>query len=731
MSPTNIAARMGRWSASHWKTAVAGWIVFVIVAAGIGATLGTKKLTDAQSGVGSSGHAARVLDREFKRPDSEQVLLQSRSATVRDSSFRAAVNDVASRVAHTGVATHVRSPLAAANAGQVSKDGHSALVIFDVKGDPDKAKNKADRMLAATAAAQRAHPGIRIEEAGDATAAKALDDSFSRDFNRARTLSLPITLAILIFAFGALVAAGIPVLLAITGVVATLGLVALPSQIAPVDNAVSEVVLLVGMAVGVDYSLFYLRREREERARGASPEQALETAAATSGHSVIVSGLTVIVAMAGMYLAGNKTFGSMATGTIMVVAVAVLGSVTVLPALLSRLGDRVMKGRVPFVGRRRERGADPRLSGWIIDRVLRRPAVSALVSGGLLVALLIPAFGLHTANPGLQGLPKSLPIVGTLDRIQAAFPGGPTPAQVVVQARDVTAPPVRQAISSLERNGLASGEVKQPLEVDVNRAHTVAVVSMPLVGEGTDGRSDRALDTLRSDLIPATLGQVRGVQANVTGETASSKDFNDSMKSHAPIVFAFVLTMAFLLLLVTFRSIVIPLKAIALNLLSVGASYGVLALVFQHKWAQGLLGFKSTGGITSWLPLFLFVILFGLSMDYHVFILSRVREAFDRGMRTEDAVAHGIKSTAGVVTSAAFVMVAVFAIFASLGALEFKQLGVGLAAAILIDATIVRTILLPATMKLLGDWNWYLPRGLRWLPAGRRTQRTAPEPARA
>ena len=730
MSPTSIAARFGRWSARHWKTAVFGWIAFVIVSVALGSAIGTKKLTDAQDGVGSSGRADRVLDREFKRPDSEQVLVESRTVTVKDPGFRGAVNDVAARMSRTGLVENVRSPLARANGGQVSRDGHSALVTFDLKGDPDHGSDHAGRLLATTAAAQGAHPGFRIEEAGDATAAKALDDSYSRDFNHARTLSLPITLAILIVAFGALVAAGIPVLLAITGVAATLGLVALPSQIAPVDDAVSEVVLLVGMAVGVDYSLFYLRREREERAKGRSPEAALEAAAATSGHSVIVSGLTVVVAMAGMYLAGNKTFGSMATGTIMVVAVSVLGSVTVLPALLSRLGDKVMLGRVPLIGRRRERGDEPRLSGWIMDRVLKRPLVSALVSGGLLVALAIPAFGLHTAEPGLQGLPTNLPIVKTLDRMQGAFPGGPQPTQVVVQARDVGSPQVRQAIRSLEREGLASGEIKQPIEVDVNRARSVAVVSMPLIGKGTDRTSVHALETLRKRLIPATVGNVPGVQVNVTGETAGSQDFNDSMKSHAPVVFAFVLTMAFLLLLITFRSIVIPLKAIALNLLSVGASYGVLALVFQHRWAEGLLGFKSTGGITSWLPLFLFVILFGLSMDYHVFILSRVREAFDRGMKTEDAVAHGIKSTAGVVTSAALVMVAVFAIFASLGALEFKQLGVGLAAAILIDATIIRAVLLPATMKLLGDWNWYLPRGLRWLPSPRRP-RPIPEPAQA
>jgi RND superfamily putative drug exporter len=718
---------MGRWSARHWKTAVIGWIVFVVASVALGSALGTKKLTDAQSGTGSSGRADRLLDKEFKRPASEQVLVQSRSITIHDPGFRAGVNDVVTRFSRDPAVKNVRSPYAAGNGGQISKDGHSALVTFDIRGDSTKSDDHAKHLLAITAAAQKAHSGLLIQEAGDATADKALNDSFSNDFNHARTLSLPITLAILVFAFGALVAAGIPVLLAITGVAATLGLVALPSHIAPVDNAVSEVVLLVGMAVGVDYSLFYLRREREERARGASPESALETAAATSGHSVIVSGLTVIAAMAGMYLAGDKTFGSMATGTIMVVAVSVLGSVTVLPALLSRLGDKVMLGRVPFIGRRRDRGAEPRVSGWILDRVLRRPKLAAAVSGGLLVALAIPAFSLHTAVPGLQGLPHNLPIVKTLDRIQTAFPGGSTPAQVVVSARNVDTPQVKKAIATLERDGLASGQIKQPITVDVNRARDVAVVSMPLVGQGTDRVSVHALQTLRSDLIARTLGAVPGAHVDVTGETAGSKDFNDSMKSHAPIVFAFVLTMAFLLLLVTFRSIVIPLKAIALNLLSVGAAYGVLELVFQHHWAESLLGFKSTGGITSWLPLFLFVILFGLSMDYHVFILSRIREAFDRGMKTEDAVAHGIKATAGVVTSAAVVMVAVFAIFASLGALEFKQLGVGLAAAILIDATIVRAVLLPASMKLLGDWNWYLPRGLRWLPQ----RRPVPRPANA
>jgi RND superfamily putative drug exporter len=520
-------------------------------------------------------------------------------------------------------------------------------------------------------------------------------------------------LLILIFAFGALVAAGIPVLLAITGVGATLGLVAAVSHIAPMDPAVSEVVLLIGMAVGVDYSLFYMRRERDERAAGRSEEAALEAAAATSGRAVLISGLTVMAAMAGMYLAGDSTFSSIATGTILVVAVAVVGSLTVLPALLSKLGDRVMMGAVPFVARRRESGAQAKIWGALVDRVLGHPRAALVVTGSAMIALAIPAFGMHTSDPGLQGLPSGLPIVKTLNRIQAAFPGGVQPADVVIEAKDVTTPAVQSAIARLERRALATGEMHQPFSVRASRDHTVADVSVPLSGKGTDPVSDRALETLRNQVLPATVGTLPGVRTQVTGRTAIAKDFNDSITAHMPLVFAFVLTMTFLLLLVTFRSIVIPTTAIALNLLSVGAAYGVLTLVFQHTWAQGLLDFKSTGAITSWLPLFLFVILFGLSMDYHVFILSRIKEAHDRGVDTRDAIAGAVKSTAGPVTSAAIVMVAVFAIFASLRALEFKQLGIGLATAILLDATIIRAVLLPAAMLVLGETNWYLPRPLR------------------
>ena len=336
---------------------------------------------------------------------------------------------------------------------------------------------------------------------------------------------------------------------------------------------------------------------------------------------------------------------------------------------------------------------------------------------------------MHTINPGIVGLPRSIPIMKTYDRIQAAFPGGPQPAAVVVQADDVTSPAVQDGVKRMTAEALATRELFGPVSTTVSPNRHVEIVNIPTQGNGTDKRSEAAIDRLRDDVIPSTIDRVAGTQTNVTGLTAGSKDFNDVMKSHLPYVFAFVLGLAFLLLLVTFRSIVVPLKAIVLNLLSVGAAYGVLTWVFQDGHLEGFLHFHSVGGITSWLPLFLFVILFGLSMDYHVFIVSRIREAVDGGMRTDDAVAHGIKSTAGVVTSAAAVMIAVFAIFATLSLTEFKQMGVGLAVAILLDATLVRAVLLPATMKLLGERNWYLPRQLSWLPKWE--HESAPEPVRA
>ncbi len=717
MQHQSIAARAGRWSANHRKTAIFGWILFVVLAAFIGGNVGQKTISDADSANGESGRADRALEAGFPQLAAEQVLVQSDDATISDPVFRAGLADVVRRLESERNVTAIKTPLDPGGQGQLADGGHSALLTFRVRGDKEEAADKIGPVLDQVAAAQRDNPELRIEEIGDASAEKAFTEAIGDDFAKATKLSLPITLLILFVAFGALVAAGIPVLLALSGVIAAMGLTAIASHISPLDEAVAEVILLVGMAVGVDYSLFYMRRQREERANGHSNEEALEIAAATSGRSVLVSGLTVAIAMAGMYLSGDKTFSSFATGTILVVGVSMIASLTVLPATLSLLGDRVMKGRVPFLAKRRERShGESRAWNAVLDRVLRRPVVAIVIAGGILVAMAVPALGLHTADTGINGLPQNLPATKTINRIEASFPGGPVPAQVVVESSDVHDPAIRDGIAQLKSRALASGEISQPVAVDYSANGKIAVVSLPLQGDGTDDRSDAALSLLRDDLVPATVGSVPGATAGVTGMTAESRDFTDSIRAHAPLVFAFVLSMAFMLLLVTFRSIVIPVKAIVLNLLSVGAAYGVLVVVFQHGVGESLLGFKSTGAVTTWLPMFLFVILFGLSMDYHVFILSRIREAYDRGMSTEDAVAHGIKSTASVVTSAAVVMVAVFGIFASLGALDFKMMGVGLASAILIDATLVRAVLLPATMKVLGDWNWYLPAWLGWLP---------------
>ena len=714
--PRSLAARAGRWSATHRKTAIWGWLAFVILSFAIGGAVGTQVLQQDELGVGESGRADEAIQGAFPRSAEELVLIQSDTEAATDPAFRAAVADVQQRLHQVPYADEFESPYAAGNSGQISADGHAALLRFKIAGDDTEVQDRVAPALAAVSAAQAANPGFTIGETGDASVNKQLNESISDDFKQALFTSLPITLLILLLAFGALVAAGVPLLLALTAVLATIGLMGPISQLSGVDSSVNEVILLIGLAVGVDYSMFYLRREREERESGRSESASLAAAAATSGRAVMISGFTVMIAMAGMYLAGASTFQSFATGTILVVAVAVVGSLTVLPATLAWLGDRIEKGGVPIIKDQPWNAGESALWSRILNPALRHPVVSVVAAGGLLVILSIPAFRLHTANPSVRTLPQDLSVIQTYNQIQAVFPGGPIPAIVAVSAEDVTSSEVNGAIADLRERAASSADFEQPITTEISTDRTVAQVSIPLAGDGSDSQSTAALAALRDDLIPATVGGVPGVTADVTGYTAESEDFTDTLKSHAPLVFGFVLVAAFVLLLFTFRSIVIPFKAIVLNLLSVGAAYGILVWIFQEGHLESLLGFESSGAIVSWMPIFLFVVLFGLSMDYHVFILTRIREAYDRGMPTDEAVAHGIKTTAGVVTSAAVVMIAVFAIFATLSLLIFKQLGVGLAMAVLIDATIIRGVLLPATMKLLGDWNWYLPGWLEWLP---------------
>jgi uncharacterized membrane protein YdfJ with MMPL/SSD domain len=714
----NIAGRMGGWSARHWKTAVFGWLAGVIVLFAFGnMVVGFKQLDINDAGVGQSHKADQVLKKAFpeRRPQTEFVLVQSTSQTVDDPAFRATVAGVIGSVNSSPAIKKLDSPYGPKRGSLISDDRHAAMVQWEMKGDADRAQDNIDALSAATDKVGKQHPAFFVGHAG-VSSDKGLDQMFTDQLKLAGERSIPITIGVLLLVLGTLVAVGIPVLLALSGVLGTIGLVAITSHLVPADQNVNAVILLIGLAVGVDYSLFYIKRWREERAAGREPDAALAAAAATSGRSVLISGFTVLIAMAGLFFAGDKTYLSFGIATMIVVGVAMLGSLTVLPALLSKLGPRVDKGRIPFVHRLRNDAGGSRLWKAILKPTLAHPAAAAALAGGLLIVLALPAFHLHTAQSGLEALPASAPTVPTIQRIEKAFSNGVAAPAIVAIEANTDSPATRQAIAELRTRALAGGQALKPIEVDVNASHDVARVTIPLVGNGVDDQSNAALATLRDDILPATIGTVPGATFAVTGNTAQSVDQNALLKSKAPIVFGFVLIFAFGLLLVSFRSIVIALKAIVLNLLSVAAAYGVLIAIFQYGWGESLFDFTSNGGIAFWLPIFLFVILFGLSMDYHVFILTRIREARDRGLSTGDAIEHGISATAGVVTSAALVMVGVFAVFALMPILDMKEMGIGLAAAVLIDATIIRAVLLPASMKLLGDWNWYLPSWLEWLP---------------
>ncbi len=714
----NLAARMGRWSAQHRRLAIGGWMIFVIGALLIGSSVGEKTIDQSGGAVGQAQRANLILQQGgFPRAGTltEMVVIQSRTLTATDPRFRAAVADVLHTVAKQPTVHNLRSPFDPRHRDQIATGGRTALVEWDMAGPHKAAERRIDPITAAVTAAAHRHPGLYIAEAGDVSSDKAINKLIGEQLGQAGVRSVPLTLLILVLVFGSLLAASVPLMLGLQSVIATIGIVDIVSHLEPMDQNVQAVVMLVGLAVGVDYSLFYLRREREERAAGRRERAALHAAAATSGRAVLVSGATVMIAMAGMLLAGDPTFTSFSIATMIVVAVAMIGSLTVLPALLAVLGDRVEKGRIPLLGRLRRPGGATGVWPRVLRRALAHPAATVVVAVALLVALAVPALHIHTAQSGTQGLPHSAPTVGTLNRMQAAFGSEQMPAIVAVKT-DTRAPRFTRAVGALSASVLHSGRGYGTPTVRSNASHTVARISIPLPGRGNDTTSTSALLTLRDRILPATLGAVPGASYAVTGETAGSYDWNQMMKSKLPLVFGFVLIFAFLLLLTSFRSVVIAAKAVALNLLSVAAAYGVVVAVFQDGWGEHVLDFTSDGAIVPWLPLFMFVILFGLSMDYHVFILSRVREAYDRGMSTDDAITHGITSTAGTVSSAALVMVGAFSIFATLPILDMKEMGVGLAAAVLIDATIVRGLLLPATMKLLGRWNWYLPRWLHWLP---------------
>ena len=704
--------RLANWSAHHpWK-ALAAWLLFVIACLAGGMASGTV-MDSSGGGSGDSGAAQRIIDRaDFPNQlQTEQVLIRRRDgAVLRLADARRSRRAVASRLARVADA----GPLSGV---RLSADHHAGLASFTIAGDSNTASDRVAPMLAAVAQAGRATPVLRVEEVGGAAIGRALDRKLGDDFQKAELLSLPLTLLILIVVFGALVAAGIPLILALTSILASFGLASLASHVFPQTDNLKSILLIVGMAVGVDYALFVLRRARDERQRGASVRESVLIASATSGRAVIVSGLTVAVAMAGMLLAGDPTFESLGIAAMLVVGVAVLGALMALPALLVLIGDRVDRVRVPFLHRLRRRQGGSRFWAALIPRVLARPKLALGLAAGALAALALPALGMHTRLTSETDLPRSIPIMRSYDALTAAFPAQGASHSLVLAAADVRAPRVQSQVASLERQLRADPDfaLRAKPAVEISRDHTVETIDLAYPGASDGVAATRGLRDLRHTLIPPTVG--RAAEAHVTGDAAGSHDFNALVSARLPIVIAFVLALTLLLMLASFRSLRIALATIVLNLLSVAAAWGLLVLVFQHHWLDSVLGIRTNGAIVAWLPLFLFVILFGLSMDYHVFLLSRIREAHRGGASARDAIAIGVERTAGVVTSAAVVMVGAFGIFATLSLIEMKQLGVGLATAVLLDATIVRGVLLPATLRLLGENAWNEARWLGRLPA--------------
>lgn len=698
-----VTVRAARWSATHPWRAIGLWVVFVAVCFAAGGWTGTNKATDEDLAVGEAGRATTIVAAgQFDEHATENVLITAKEGQLDQQAAQSAAADAAKRMGALKEVAEVGEPVP-------SQDGNALLVPITMAGDEDTASENVGKLLDETAAVQKANPDVRVEQVGGRSISKGINDQVANDLAKAEFISLPVTLLIMLVAFGAIIAAGVPVLLAMSAVGAAFGLSALASHFVPAVESIGSVILLMGMAVGVDYSLFYLKREREERQRGASHTRAVEIAAATSGHSVVVSGVAVIVSMAGLYLANDAVFASLATGSVIVVAVAVLGSLTVLPALLAKLGKRVDRPRVPVLWRLTNRTGPPRVWPKLLRPALRYPLVTFLLSVLALGALALPALDMKLKSTGEEDLPRSIAVMQSYDRLTAAFPSEGTSHVVAVRAEPDQAARVTAELTELSnrtQNDPLFANVTAPV-IKVSRDQRVTTLQIPT--PHTSGTEDgkRSLTELRGTLVPATIGTVPGAEYAVGGDIADSEDYSQNLADRMPIVIGFVLLLTFLIMAVTFRSLVVAATALLLNSLSAAAAFGALTLVFQHSWAEGILDFHSNGSLVAWIPLFLFVVLFGLSMDYHVFVVSRVREAAMSGLSTRDAVAHGISRSAGVVTSAAILMVSVFGIFATLSMNEMKQMGVGLALAVFIDAMVIRVLVLPSLMALLGRANWW------------------------
>ncbi len=626
------------------------------------------------------------------------------------------------------------------DAALIAEDRTTVQIVGTIPGERSAVQQLIAPVPGIVDAARAALPSATIHVVSSTLINNDINELISHDLDASLRITLPLTFAILLLAFGAIVASIIPLVLAVTSLLAAFGFIGLYSQaVAAVSPNATQLIVLIGLAVAVDYTLFMVTRFRTERRHGRSIAQAIEVSSSTAGRAVFFSGLAVMISLAGLLTLGIPLFTSMAVGTIGVVMVSVIGSLTFLPATLAIVGDRVNLGRpatwIPILLARlpatalrtrgraaidwlERRAARPEGSGlWarIVTAVMARPIAMVALSAGLLIALSVPVLHLRTGLTDITGFPSSIDGVAGVRLINEKWPRG-TDLRLDVVVTQADRADVAAAIERLKVDALAIPELSGPARQRFSQDGHIAMVSFTMGGGRNDEANRDAVREVRDELRPRIFGDLADVRVLVSGQAAVALDIVGIYVNGTPRIFAFVLGLSFLLMLIAFRSIVIPIKAIVLNLMSTGAAFGVLVLVFHDGWLAEPLGIVSGGVIESWVPIFIFTILFGLSMDYHLFILTRIKEARDRGLDSRAAVARGIAVTASTITSAASIMVVVFAAFVTLQFVFIQQLGLGLAVAVFIDATIVRVILLPATMQLLGDWNWWLPPFLRWLP---------------
>jgi uncharacterized membrane protein YdfJ with MMPL/SSD domain len=724
-----LTERLARSSSRHpWRT-FGAWIGMIVVALALTITFLPGNLTTNGhvTGTPESKQAEDLFGQRFPPDENavdELIVVRSATRTVDDAGYRAFVTRLVAEGEATGVVYHASVYYDTHDPRSVSKDRHATLIGIQRQRDVDR--------LLGVVEQDDGRQGFNVVMTGEGTLDHDFNELSQHDLKSGELqFGLPAALVILILVFGAVFAGLVPLLMAIVSIVVALGLCALVAEAFTLSVFVVNMLTGMGLALGIDYSLFVVSRYREERGHRRPELDAIAVAGRTASRAVLFSGSVFVIALTGMLLVPSNVMKSLAVGAISVGIVSVLAALTLLPALLGKVGDGVNRLRVPWLGRNigQATAQEGRFWGAIVRAVMRRPALYLVTFGALLIALAVPALGLTLGASGVSTLPNRLESKQGFEALARDFPqASASPALIAVQG-NVRTPPVRAAIARL-RKELAADPVFGRSDLRIAPRGDLAAIGVEIGGDKTGARALDAVRNLRSVVIPQAF-QDTSARMLVGGDTADNVDFINAMNSWLPIVFAFVLGLSFALLTIVFRSIVIAATSIALNLLSVGAAYGLVILVFKDGIGSGLLGFQRVDAIEAWVPLFLFSVLFGLSMDYQVFLLSRIKERYDETGSTTDAVTWGVSSTARLITGAALIIVAVFLGFAMGDLVMFQQMGFGVAVALLIDATIIRSVLLPAAMRLLGRWNWYLPRWLEWLPRIEIEGKTPEQPAAA